>query len=169
MIVKKHIEKDLKRLNTLYSESLTGNDPNVPIFFSKLGILELSGWLEESFDSLARRSVKNLISEQKFHNLVDDAVGKNHGFHFDNNFLLMLSKISGLPLCEQFHSFLDNDGSLSVLKADIEMLLIQRRKAAHVSLAATTIPFDSPSVTIARLNRIYPILRRSYSWFCGVT
>ena len=166
MIVKKHIEKDLTRLHNLYSESLTGKTPDVPIYYSKLAVLELTGWLEESFDDIALRAIKGHVAPGKFQNLVDVAIKNNHGFSYDNNFLAMLSKLIGLAKCEQLDRYLDSDATLSVLRSELESLLQQRRTAAHVNLASTTIPFDSPSVSLGRLKRLFPILREIYQWFC---
>ncbi|QEF97896.1 hypothetical protein Mal15_19420 [Stieleria maiorica] len=166
MIVKAHIEKDLKRLNRLYTESLTGASSDVPIYYSKLAVLELAGWLEESFDLIAFRAMKGKVSPGKFQNLVDDAVKKNHGFNYDNNFLVMMAKLIGLTHCEKLDRHLDSDASLSILRSELNALQQQRRTAAHVNIARTTLAFDAPSVSLARMQKVYPILRGIYRWFC---
>ncbi len=166
MIVKRHIEKDLQRLHTLYSDSVSRPDPAVPVYFSKLGVLELTGWVEESFDIIAARAAKGRVKESKFQERVRLAIRNNHGFSYDNNFIIMMAKIIGLSECERLERHLNSDGTLDVLKGELNAVLEQRRKAAHVNLARTTIAFDSPSVSLGRLRRIYPIIKGVYSWFC---
>lgn len=166
MIVKTRIENDLKRLNRLYAASMTGRRADVPLYYAKLAVLELAGWIEESFDDIARRSLKGQLASAKFHQLLENAIDHNHGFSYDGNFLKMMAQLIGLPECERLHSLLDSDGTLSVLKAELEALLTQRRTAAHVNLANTKLAFDAPSVSLGRLARIYPILRRIYRQFC---
>ena len=166
MIVKRHIEKDLKRLQTLYAESMAGSDANIPVYFSKLGVLELSGWIEEAFDSIAHRAVKRRIKSTKFKKLVKSSIKRNHGFAYDGNFLAMMASLIGLPECEQLECYLDSDGSLSILTSELDAIVNQRRIAAHVALVHTTVGFDSPSVSLARLSTIHPIVKDIYSWFC---
>lgn len=166
MILKKYIEDDLIRLNRWYSASISGPDPRVPIYCSKLAVLELSGWIEVSFDLIAKRAIKGRLKNQKFQKLLDTAIKNNHGFEYDNNFLSMLAKVVGLASCEQLHNHLDSTGRHAVLISEIDGILIQRNRASHVSLASTTTPFDSPSVTLARLSKLYPVLREIYRWFC---
>ncbi len=166
MIIKTYIERDLKRLNRLYNDSMATLSPEEPIYYSKLAVLEFSGWVEESFDSIALRSVKNELKTAKFQKLMKDVIKSNSGFTYDNNFMPMLSKIVGLPTCEKLHEELEIDGSISILSLNLTECWEQRRKAAHVNLANTTISFDAPSVSLGRLLKVYPILRRLYSWFC---
>ena len=166
MIIKVHIERDLRRLNRLYNDSMAASSPDDPIYYSKLAVLEFSGWVEESFDAIAMRSVKSKLKTVKFQNLSKEAIKGNSGFTYDNNFIPMLSKVVGLPACEKLHEECESDGSISILKSELNAVLEQRRKAAHVNLANTTISFDAPSVSLGRLLKVYPILRKMYSWFC---
>ena len=166
MIVKRHIETDLKRLQVLYSASIVGSDPSIPVYFSKLGVLELAGWIEESFDLIAKRSVKRRVNTRKFGKLVKKAINDNSGFLYDSNFLKMMAKLIGMPECEKLETYLASDGSLSILTSELKALVTPRRIAAHVPLAYTGIIFDSPSVSLNRLSRIHPILKDIYSWFC---
>jgi hypothetical protein len=119
MIIKRHIEKDLKRLELLYSESLTGPDTEIPLCFSKLGVLELAGWIEESFDLIAKRAVKHRIKTGKFRERVEKAIESNHGFSYKGNFLTMMARLIGLPECEQLEEYLSSDGSLSILASQL--------------------------------------------------
>ena len=166
MIVKAHIEKDLKRLNKLYNDSIATSSADDPVYYSKLAVLEFSGWVEESFDSIAIRAAKGKLKNDKFQKILKKEIRNNSGFTYDNNFIPMLSKAVGLPTCEKLHLEFDVDGSISILKSELNAVLEQRRKAAHVNIANTTISFDAPSTSLGRLAKVYPVLRRMYSWFC---
>lgn len=166
MIIKRHIEIDLKRLNELYNTSVHGADPRVPVYFSKLALLELSGWIECSFDLIASRAVKRRIKSVRFEKLVNQAIKKNHGLGYEDNFIDMMAKLVGLPACEILEKHLDSTGSLAVLKSELDAIIVQRRVAAHVALVHTTVGFDAPSVTLVRLKKVYPVVKDIYSWFC---
>jgi hypothetical protein len=166
MIVKQHIERDLARLRTLYTQSVAGPDARVPVYYCKLGVLELSGWVEEAFDLIAYRAVKRRVRARKFERLVDDAIKRTYGFSYDGDFLRMMAKVVGMPECERLEEHLDSDGSLGVLKGELDAMIRQRNIAAHVSLGPTAPAFDAPSVSLQRLKRIHPIVKAMYSWFC---
>lgn len=166
MIFKKHIENDLLRLDNLYLGSVTGTDPRLPIFYSKLGVLELTGWVEESFDSIARRAVKGRLKVPKFQSLAENVIKKTYGFDYDNHFLLMMSKIVGVGKCEELDSLLNSTGMCTLLKSELNAVMQQRGNAAHVNLASTSIRFDSPSISLGRMRKLYPVLRTMYQWSC---
>lgn len=166
MIIKRKIEKDLQCLHLLYTHSIAGPDPQIPVYYSKLSVLELSGWIEVSFDLIAQRAVKHRIKTSRFEKLVKAAINRNHGLNYDGNFLDMMAKLIGLPECEELERHLDTDGSLTILKSELDSIINQRRVAAHIALAHTTVGFDSPSVSLVRLKRLYPIVRAIYGWFC---
>jgi len=166
MISKGPLEADLKRLNRLYQSCVAGADRSLPIYYSKLGVLELTGWVEESFDIIANRAAKGRVKTPEFQKKVATAIKKTYGFEYDQHFLFMMAKIVGVPECEKLHAHFDRDGRVSTLAAQLDALVEQRRKAAHVNVARTAIRFDAPSVTLGRLKQIHPILREMYRWFC---
>jgi hypothetical protein len=167
MISKTLVEADLVELDVLYNTGLTHPNPNEAIYFSKLGVLELTGWIEESFDVIARRAIKQELTTQKFKNIAKNAIDKNYGFTFDNNFMTMMQRLIGVGECERLHEWLASDGTLVALRAELDAVLDQRRKAAHVHLAQTALAFDAPSVSLGRLRIVYPIFREIYSYFCN--
>ena len=57
MLVTGRIEKTLIFLDKEYSRHISSRDRERPAMNSKLGVLELSGWVEESFDEIARNGV----------------------------------------------------------------------------------------------------------------
>jgi hypothetical protein len=169
MIIKKHIETDLKRLNHLYLSSVSGADTTIPIFYSKLAVLELCGWIEESFDLIAKRAISGKLKEEKFKKLLESAIKENHGFDYEVHFLRMLSKIVGLGKCEQLHLHLRSTGKDAILVSELNHVKNQRTTAAHVPIFKTLAnknTFDAPSKTLARLYTVYPIIKEMYGKFC---
>lgn len=59
MIVKKYIRNTLDSLDSKYNSALTSSDPNEPVFYSKMAVLEYCGWIEEALDKIAIRCIKN--------------------------------------------------------------------------------------------------------------
>ena len=53
------IEAKLQRLDTEYNNSIL--DPDLPIFYSKLAVIEFSGWMEDSVDSIVYEYIDNHI------------------------------------------------------------------------------------------------------------
>ena len=51
------IEAKLQRLDTEYNNSILDSD--LPIFYSKLAVIEFSGWMEDSVDSIVPQ-IRNL-------------------------------------------------------------------------------------------------------------
>ena len=109
---------------------------------------------------------KGRVKSTSFEAYLLKAIEDNHGFAYAKNFIPMMARIIGLPECEKLHEYLDKNGSVGILNGQLGYLLDQRRKAAHVNIARTSITFDAPSVTLNRLQRIHPVLRSMYRWFC---
>lgn len=166
MIAKKYVEDDLLRLNELYASGITGPDATVPVYYSKLAVLELAGWIEESLDLIAKRAMKGRLHTASFIDRMDLTISGTYGLHLKKNFIPMMVKLVGLQECEELCQYLDSDGSLAILSSDFGAITTQRNNAAHVNISRTTIAFDSPSVTLSRLHRVYPILKEIYSWYC---
>lgn len=168
MIIKKHILDSLQYFDECYNDSLTSESPNNSIYYSKLALLEYCGWIEESMDLIIKRSVKSKITTQYFRDAILERqiIRKNHGFHYENNFLTMLIKSVGLQKAEKVHLFLDTNNHLQILKSELESVKERRDDAAHTRTTGATNTYDTPSVTIARLQKTYPILKVIYSEIC---
>ena len=140
----------------------TGAHPNLATYYAKLAIIEYCGWLEESFDRIARRSVKNRLAST---NELEKCIRKVHGFEFERHFMHLMKQVVGLHACEELIHQLAADGSDTLLSAELDSLKTRRNNAAHVNTRTpVTTSYDAPSVVIGSLNRTYPILRRIYSW-----
>ena len=59
MIGKTNIERNIKQLKTNFNKT---NSPKLELFYSKLAIIELCGWIEESMDDIVLRCSNPKIS-----------------------------------------------------------------------------------------------------------
>jgi hypothetical protein len=132
------------------------------LFYAKLAIIELGSWVEESLDTIARRTIKGHLKTTDFLDSADNIIKNNFGFKYNSNFIPMLEKLAGLEMCENLQTDLDSAGLLNTLKSELSNLTIQRNLAAHVGVRKAT--YDSPTVTRSRFLRLYPIFKRMYSW-----
>jgi len=164
MIVKKHISRTLKDLDDRYNGAMNCSSIDESIYYSKLAILEYCGWIEEAFDNIVRRSVKNRLKSQPYRQMLETSViGNNHGFQYKENFRPMLTRAIGLVAMEKVEKELDKNGNLSVLISELEAVKRDRDSAAHTWALNATRTYPSPSITRARLERIYPIAKGIYS------
>ena len=93
MIAKTYIEANLKGIQRRFDNARTQKEP---LYYSKLAILELCGWIEVSIDDLicrcVRRRVKDTIVMENFEKNVIKPV---YGFHYSKHFRKMLCSALG--------------------------------------------------------------------------
>lgn len=169
MIVKKNISRTLKDLDDRYNVAIRSSNNDEPIYYSKLAILEYCGWLEEAFDNIVKRSVKGKLKTPPFKQMLEvSIIGNNHGFQYKEHFRPMLTRTIGIVAMEKVERFLNRNGSLSILISELEAVKRDRDSAAHTWVQNTTLTYPAPSITKARLERVYPIVRDVYSFVASL-
>lgn len=147
------IENTLVKIEALYNAS---TDSHLQILYSKLAILELSGWLEESFDEILHEYLNNKVTTD-YITLGKEIIKKNNGIHWDK-IRLMINNIIGVSNLETIESLLESSlAGISIIKPFLNTLTPNRNIAAHTSILVSR-TFDAPSVTIGQFRRIKPIL-----------
>ncbi|WP_047533494.1 hypothetical protein [Methylotenera sp. N17] len=165
MIIKKNILKTLTDLDRKYNQSLISPNPNDSIFFSKLAVLEYCGWIEHCFDEIVLRSVQSKLKTQRFKDVLRErVVGNNHGFEYKKHFRPMMLQAIGIVKMEALEFELDVSGQLPVLVSELDNVKTERDSAAHTYSENLLITYSSPSVTIQRFKRIFPIVKHTYSY-----
>lgn len=159
-VVKKHILANLQMLDKEYNEALLSANPNRAIFFSKLGVIEYCGWLEQTMDAIIRSYAKNRIKTRNFRDSIESKIENTSGFQYKRHFRPLLIYVIGAIRCERIHEELDKCGDLASLTSELEKYLGHRNDAAHTHISTTLPRYPSPSVTIGSLKIIYPILRK---------
>jgi len=155
MIVKGYIESTLNELEKLYNQHYSYKKD---IYYSKLALLELCGWIEESFDSIIFVSVGKKIKTLTYKKILKDIVEKNHGFQYSSNFRPMLIKSVGLKNAESIENKIDVNGAIQVLSTTLGNLKTVRNDNAHTFIRGVTSSIQTPSVTKSQFLLIYPIL-----------
>ncbi|MFW5983481.1 MAG: hypothetical protein ACOCQ4_03185 [bacterium] len=164
MVVKKHIEQTLKELDVKYNNSLVSSNPNEATYYSKLALLEYCGWVEETLDDIARRSVKNKLKTNVFRQMMEDGViGTTYGFQYKKHFRPMLCKSIGIVRLEKLETLLSSTGEKDIIENEFEAVKSTRNDAAHTWIEGVTKSYPAPSQTLGRLKKVYPVLKNIYS------
>ena len=165
MVTKSYIAANLRQIERLYDAS-----PSVQkgLFYSKLAVIELCGWIEMSMDDIILRVATRRLRKPKHLKYIEkDVVKRTYGFDYEQHFLPMVEAIVGRHGIEKMNTRLDNTlippliGALSALKT-------ARNQLAHQYIKGTTLVIDAPSVTngrfpvvLAGLKDIEHVLLRS--------
>jgi hypothetical protein len=146
MVTKTYIADNLRQIERLYNSS-----PSVQkgLFYSKLAVIELCGWIEMSMDDIVLRLAAKRLRDEKNRTYIKTNVKKTSGFDYEQHFLPMVAAIVGRQGIERMNSRLDSTlilpltGALSALKT-------ARNVLAHQYIKDTTLVIDAPSVTNGR-------------------
>lgn len=156
MISKSYILSNLKTMESLYINSPTTKKS---LFYSKLAILELCGWIEETMDDIILRCTKRYIKDNDNLNFVKSKVIKRtYGFEYKKHFRIMLIQILGIINLEKLERKF-NPIEFQLLESNLETLKFCRDNEAHTHIKGVTNRLDSPSVTINRFRYVYDGLK----------
>ena len=152
MIAKSYI---LSNLNTLDHKYRSTTSRKEGLFYSKLAILELCGWIEESMDDIILRcSTKHLRENNNLKDVHKRVVEKTYGFDYNTHFRNMLIKILGYIGLEKLERKADPI-KLHILKSTLGDLKARRDAEAHTHIKGITRQLDAPSVTKQRFIQVY--------------
>jgi len=156
MIAQTYMRETLTRLNTLYSRARTTKES---LFYSKLAILELCGWIEESMDDVTMRCAMRCLRDPANRKFVEKQVIKpNNGFEYETHFRGMLVRVVGLMNVERLEQRLD-DTIHTRFVAALSTLRVARNSEAHTHLKGATKVLNAPSATTAQFVDVYNGLR----------
>lgn len=146
------IRDNLRKLDTLYKKSEGSEEA---LYYAKLAIIELCGWIEESMDNLLQDHCdKKLKDEQNLAYIKNQVIATNYGFDYNRNFRLMLIKLVGIIKVENLEAKINKTRFLN-LKSALGNLKQVRDSVAHTYIKGTTINLDAPSSTIKNFNHVY--------------
>ena len=163
MIATSRIEKTLRFLEREYQSNLRSSDAERPVLFAKMAVLEYCGWLEESFDDIARNCIRGKLRNSSDRRVMEDKIRHTHGFKYKEHLHPMLICGLGLVKVIKIEKQLESDGSLSALKSNLGSLNEMRREAAHTHTTGRTQRFQAPSSIIANYNQTKPVVLRLWS------
>lgn len=152
MVARSYIMKNLNDINKHY---LLTSNLKLKLYFSKLAILELCGWIEESMDDIV---IKFANRKLKIVNNIDLVRNKfikyNHGFHYESNFRPMLIKTIGIINVEKIENRISN-AVMHLFKSALGNLKTKRDNEAHSYIRGVTRTIQAPSITIREFNQIF--------------
>jgi hypothetical protein len=152
VIAKSYILENLRSLDYRYRNARSAKEA---LFCSKLAILELCGWIEESMDIVVRTCAKMHLKEPANLTICEgQIIGKNYGFDYQGNFRNMLMRLAGLVAVEKLEKNIDPAIHASMTAA-LTSLKALRNTEAHTHLKGKTRTLNAPSVTIAQFQPIY--------------
>jgi DNA-binding HxlR family transcriptional regulator len=152
----------LDKLSKLYEDCST-SDTTLAIVYSKMAILEVCGWLEESFDEIAHNCVRRRLRTLESRKFLFEKIKSTHGFQYDLNIRPLISHAIGVVRLLQIEREIEDSGSLTVLKTTCSNLNIHRRDAAHRTLAGRQQQYPAPSVAIREFETCLPIVLQMWS------
>lgn len=147
------ISNTLTLLDGQYSSS---TDAAMQQLYSKLAVLELSGWIEVSFDTLCLDYVNRKIFEPSNRSKISAIIGKHYGFSFDSNIYPMMCSVLGIDTWE---NILDSfpPVAFSQLTTLLGAYKRLRDPAAHTNtVSGVTQTFRTPSAVMVDYTQIKP-------------
>ena len=97
VIDKTQIEATLDRLEILARSSGPKDTP----FFSKMAILELAGWVEETIDAFVKSLTIPRLRDEKVRDRFKEVVKQVHDFTYENHFWRLLGMAIGVVNLER--------------------------------------------------------------------
>lgn len=151
MIAKHDILKDLDALDLLYQKA---SGLKEPLFYSKLAIIELCGWVEMTMDDIVLTCAKLYVRETRNLNWLEKEIKKVSGFTYEDHFRKMLLWFIGIACLEMMEAQLDS-AKFDMMKSKLTALKNIRNPVAHTHLKGTATTLNAPSITISYFNPIY--------------
>lgn len=159
------IKGSLEDLKGLYESVLTSKLPSDLQtrrlqFYSKLAILELCAWIEETQDGIILDYIQlNLLEESNIED-VKNMVKRNPSFDY-KKFRELLIHVVGIISVERLEAKLkQKQDILQRIKSELGTLQKKRNDLAHTHLKEITPRYDSPSVTYDNFLKIYDLLQK---------
>lgn len=121
-------------------------EPKLKLFYAKLALLEVCGWIEETIDALVLRHAKYiLVTPAEYDRYRKEIVNKQYGFHYKDNIVPMLVGLFGRSGVNEFESY-HNAAKLEVLKSALGSLKEERNAHAHTHIKGVTRRVMAPSL-----------------------
>ena len=152
MIARSYILANLKTLSRKYNGATSLKES---LFYSKLALLELCGWIEESMDDIVLScACRHLADKENIAYVEKQIVNKTHGFDYEGHFRKMLIQLLGVINVERIEKSVDQ-GKLMAFRATLAGLKKLRDPEAHTHIKGVTRHINAPSVTLAQFPTLY--------------
>lgn len=157
MIAKSYISNTLNELERLY---IAATSQKKAIYYSKLAIIELCGWIEETVDDIflmhVNRNCRNQANKKYFK---DSVIARNHSFQYAKIREMLISLV-GIIETERLENKLEKQSEITLLTSYLANLKTARNEAAHTHLKGMTRTYNAPSRTINDYQNILRVLNK---------
>ena len=152
MLAKRNIETTLLKLDQKYLDPQATNDDRN--YYSKLALMELCGWIEQSVDKIAKEYASSrIVSTNELRSYEADILDKLYSFKYKKIRKDVLIYLVGIIGTQKIEARMGAD--LSILKSTLGSLASTRNRAAHTYIKGVTMTYDAPSLISAYLRQIY--------------
>jgi hypothetical protein len=154
VVNKAAIARNLRELNSRFNRK--SRNPRDPLYFSKLALLELCGWIELTMDQIVRDCArKRLTDAANLKHVEENVIERTHNFAYAANFRPMLIQVVGLVNVEDLERRYD-PAKFDLMESSLDTLRQQRNREAHTYVSGVTPTVDAPSVIInTHFPRVY--------------
>jgi len=158
MIAKSYIQANLNSIGRKYNADNVSNKD--ALMFSKLAVMELCGWIEESMDDIVLRCANRTVKKSENKDAYREKVKAVYGFEYEKHFRFMLIQLIGLVDIEKIEKNM-GEADVEQFRQLLKTLKGQRNKLAHTHLKRKyPIQVFSPSRTISEFEKVYIYLVR---------
>jgi len=154
-ITKGKILQTLDELDKLYQRT---NNQNLQVYYSKLALLELCGWLEISIDDIVKKCAKRCLKNIDNIKYIEEQIKKTSSFDYKNNFRGLLIQIIGLINFEMLEKKVQPT-SLATLPSTLTALKTLRNSHAHTHIKGCTTQVNAPSWTKGNFISVFNALK----------
>ena len=148
-----------KEFETVTSTSRL-EDSQFAVLFSKLAVLELSGWIESTIDEIFESFFDKTITREDYRVYLSNNVIKScYGINYDRAIKPLIIKSLGAKLYQTFEDL----PAVQQLQSILSRLHSVRDTAAHTD-CSTQSSYDAPSKTKELFYDVYKVLSNIESW-----
>lgn len=161
------IKKNLRLITAEYNRAMSSrslNDSLIAAFNSKMALMEVGGWIEQSIDAILYYYIDHTVKNQVLSDVIKkEIVDKTYGFRYSREFRPLCEKILGAARFSRIIKLMDRKGLYQILQSSMTNLATDRNRAAHTYWTKVTPCFDSPYRTEASLMDLIPALKCFWS------
>ena len=155
MVNKTTIEKNLKHIDNLYNKHIGDKEA---VYYCKLAILEICGWIEETMDDIVRSCANKHLKDPSSITIIEEIIQNTHSFKYRDNFRNMLKQLIGLINLENLENMFDGT-KFPVMESSLGALKQSRDDLAHTYIKGTTTTINAPSFSINHFKYVYQGLK----------
>lgn len=159
MTKRESIEARLKNLERLYLEAYSRRESSEEhLYFAKLAVIELSGWIENFTDEFVLEAVEEALGESKSSkDFREQAVNAVYGVHYRRHFRRILQAAFGEIIVQNIESAMGEE--YSMLEHELNSLSTLRNSLAHSHITGTIQYIETPTQTLKRFRSISKCLK----------